>query len=32
MPIPKTEAYLKNPLYRFLEEPKVFLLALKQNL
>ena len=34
MPISQPEGYLKNPLYRFLEEPKgtLFLLALKWNL
>ena len=32
MPISQTEGYLENPLYRFLEERMLFLLALKLNL
>ena len=32
MTIPQMEGYLENPLYRFLEESMVFLLALKWNL
>ena len=29
MPISQKEGYFENPLYRFLEEPMLFLLALK---
>ena len=29
MPITQTEGYFGNPEYRFLEEPMLFLLALK---
>ena len=32
MPISQTEGYFENPWYRFLEEPKFFLLAWKWNL
>ena len=32
MPISQTEGYFENPWYRFLEEPMLFLLALKWNL
>ena len=32
MPISQTEGYFENPLYRVLEEPMFFLLALKWNL
>ena len=32
MPISQTEGYFKNGYYRFLEEPMLFLLALKWNL
>ena len=32
MPISQTEGYFENPLYRSLEELKLFLLALKWNL
>ena len=32
MPISQTEGYFENPLHRFLEEPMLFLLALKWNL
>ena len=32
MPISQTEGFFKNSEYRFLEEPMVFMLALKQNL
>ena len=32
MPISQTEDYFENPLYRFLEEHMLFLLALKWNL
>ena len=32
MPISQTEGYFENPLYRFLEEPMLFLLGLKWNL
>ena len=32
MPISQTEGYFENPLYRFLEEPTLFLLALKWKL
>ena len=32
MPISKTEGYLENPWYSFLEEPMLFLLALKWKL
>ena len=32
MPISQTEAYFENPEYRILEEPMLFLLALKRNL
>ena len=32
MPISQTEFHLENPLYRFLEEPMLFLLALEWNL
>ena len=31
MPISQTEDDFKNPLYRFLQEPMLFLLALKRN-
>ena len=31
MPISQTEGYFKNLQYRFLEEPLLFLLALKWN-
>ena len=29
MPISQTDSYFENPWYRFLEEPMLFLLALK---
>ena len=32
MLIPHMEGYIENPKYRFLEEPVLFLLALKWNL
>ena len=32
MPISQMEGYLENPLYLFLEEPMLFVLALKWNL
>ena len=32
MPISQTKGYFENPSYRFLEEPMLFLLALKWNL
>ena len=32
MPISQTEGYFKNPYQHFLEEPMLFLLALKWNL
>ena len=32
MPISQTEGYFKNPYYRFLEEPTLFLLVLIRNL
>ena len=32
MPISQTEGYFKNPQGRFLEEPIIFLFALKWNL
>ena len=32
MSISQTEDYFENPYYRFLEEPMLFLLALKWNL
>ena len=32
MPIYQMEGYFENPLYRYLEEPIFFLLALKWNL
>ena len=32
MPISQTEGYFKNPLYYFLEEPMLFLFALKWKL
>ena len=32
MPISQKEGYFENPLYRFLEEPMLFLLVLKWKL
>ena len=32
MPISQTDGYFENPQYRFLEEPLLFLLALKRIL
>ena len=32
MPISQTEGYFENPYYLFLEQPMVFLLALKWKL
>ena len=32
MPISQAEGYFENPVYRFLEEPMLFLLVWKWNL